>query len=38
VWQKLAWLHTANATQCLQLLAGGKGQLNIDDAFLSVQE
>ena len=36
-WQKLSWQHVANTTHCLQLLAAGRGQLNIDDAFISAK-
>ena len=34
-WTQLSWQHSANTTECLQLLVAGRGQINLDDAFIS---
>ena len=34
-WKQLSWQHEANTSECLQLLVAGRGQINLDDAFIS---
>ena len=34
-WKQLTWQYESNTTECLQLLVAGRGQINLDDAFVS---
>jgi hypothetical protein len=34
VWTQLSWQVVHKVQECLQLLASGRGALNLDDAFI----
>jgi hypothetical protein len=34
MWTKLSWQVEQQAQECLQILAYGRGQMNLDDAFI----